>query len=618
MKSSLLSCVLAMGVINLCRAADAPPASADSLLSAAKEAMGGAALDKIVTWHEQDKITAGGLKGTDEGWTDLPTLHFSGSYILGPDSGGQGYDGKVVWTTDASKVVRIETSEQALSQAVQDVYRGSYAFLFPSRYPATSELAGTKQADGKSYQAVKITPKGADPFEVWFDPTTHLVAREVQLMGGHPHTFLFSDYQNYGGVMVPRRTIDRIGNDPQYDQVTDVASISFGPQEDASRYAPPPPPADISQWPAGKDSVTLPFKLINNHIYFDVSINGSAPLTFLFDTGATNFMQAGVARVLGITAEGKLPGGGVGEKLESTGLAKVKSTSIGGFALPDQVFGVDDGGAWVAIEGVKSAGIVGYEFARRSVVTIDYEGHTITFTKPAAFHPPAGVAAVPFAFSNHIPMISAQIDEASGSFMVDTGSRAAVMVMGPFEQSHRLVEKYHATTLSTIGYGVGGPARAKLARAGQLTIGSVTIPAPVIEFITNKSGVGADTHTAGNIGGDILKRFTVTLDYEHQQLWLQPNALARQREVFDRSGLWISRAKDGGIQVVDVNPESAAAKAGLVAGDEIVDVQGKPAAHWELGDLREAFKGDVGTKIALVVRSKGAEHPVDLALADQI
>ena len=598
-------------------AAGAAP-TAESLIAAAKEATGGAAWDNVVTWHEMGTIQIGGLSGTYDSWTDLPTLRTSSTFALGPASGGSGWDGKQVWTTDSSKEVRIEGSQQAVSQAIQDVYRGSDAFFFPARFPATQEYAGTRQADGKTFDAIKVTPKGADPFEIWFDPTTHRIAREVQLTGSQPHTFILSDYGSFGGILAARKAIDRVSNDPKFDTVVQVTSIVLGGPEMAGRYAPPPPPANTAQWPAGQDSVTLPFRLINNHIYVDASINGQAPVPFVFDTGATNVIQTAVAKSFGVAVKGALPMGGVGDKLESMGLAKVKSVSLGGFALTDQVFSAENSAVWATIEGAPSDGLVGYEFVKHAVLSIDYAKKTLTFTKQAAFHPPAGVTPVTFTFADHVPMLPGTLDGVPGEFMLDTGSRAALMLMGPFAQANGLTDKYHATVAGTIGYGVGGPAKALLARAGKLTIGPVTVDAPIVEIMTNKGGVGNDTHTAGNVGGDLLKRFTVTLDYANHLVWLQPNDLAAEREVFDRSGLWIMRAPDGAIKIADVTPQSAAAKLGLSTGDEIISVDGKDAKDVAIYDLREEFKGPGGTAFTLGIKSKSGEKKVTLDLADQI
>ena len=592
--------------------------NAEDLIAAAKNATGGAAWDKIVTWHEEGIGAAGGLTGTYFGWTDFPTLRNCGGYTLGPDSGGGGWDREHVWTTDSSKEVRIEASDEAVSQAIQDAYRGACAVYFPDRYPATREVAGERTADGVTYDAVKVTPKGADPFEIWFDRKTHRIAREVQLTGDHPQTFLYEDYGPFGEIMAPRKSIQRIGKTSKFDIVFMPKTIEFTAAEPDSRYAPPPPPANSAQWPDGQDSVTVPFQLLNNHIYVDVSINGSAPQPFVFDTGATNVLDADVARHLQIKIEGALPTTGFGDAISETGLAKVKTVGVGGLTIPDQVFTTQQSAGWQAIEGTPSGGLIGYEFVKRAVLTIDYAARTMTFTKPGAFQPPANVTPIAFTFSEHIPMLPGTLDGVPGQFELDTGSRGALTVMGPFAEANHLGEKIKPHVSGTTGYGVGGPARALLGRAGSLVLGPVTVKGPIAEFALNQQGGGNEQHTAGNIGGDILKRFTVTLDYGHQRAWLQPNAANDVPEVFDRSGLWIARAKSGAIEVADVTTEGPAARLGLKVGDEIMSIDGKPAAEIPLPGLRETFKGPVGTSFKLRVKTSSGEKDLTLVLADQV
>ncbi|HWG29235.1 MAG TPA: aspartyl protease family protein [Steroidobacteraceae bacterium] len=595
------------------------PGKADELLDAAKSATGGAAWDQVVTWHESGTVAAGGLSGRYQSWTDLTSLHDASQYSLGPSSGSAGWDGKRAWTTDSSGEVRVETSRETVAQAIQDAYRSGYAFYFPNRFPARREYAGTRTAEGKRYEAVKITPAGAEPFEVWLDPATHRVAREVQLTGGMPHTFIVSEFASFGDLQVPKKTVDRVGNNPKFDTVTQVSTIDFSGPQTLARYAPPPPPPNNAQWPRGKASVTVPFRLLNNHIYVMASIGGQEPIPFVFDTGATDILEASAAKRLGIAVEGALPGGGFGDQIAAFGFAKVKSVSLGGLTLPDQVFGTQTSPGWIAVEGAQSDGLLGYEFVKRAVLSIDYAKRTLTFTRQEAFHPPKDVTAIPFTFDEHIPMVTASLDGHTGEFEIDTGSRGALIVMHPFATSNALVDKYHATRLETIGYGVGGPSKALLARAGELTIGSTKITGPITELINDTSGQAAATHTAGNIGGDLLKRYTVTLDYAHQLLWLQPNELAGQAEVFDRAGVWIARAKDGAIEIADVANDSPAAKAGIATGDEILAVNGKPARDVQLYELRDEFKGAVGTPFKLRMKQKqGGERDVTVTLADQV
>ena len=624
----------------------AASARATALIEAAKQAMGGAAWDAVVTWHETGALTGGGLTGAYESWEDLRSLDETSVFTLGPTSGSQGWDGKRSWTTDVTKEVRIETSDEAISQTVQDAYRSGYAFFFAQRFASTREYVGTKAADGIEYPVVKITPQGAEPFEVWFDPKTHLITREVQLTGAQPHSFLLADYARLdgpqvGALTVPRKIIDRVGGDPKFDLVTTTKNISLAGPEPTSRYEPPPPPVNSAQWPAGKDSVEIPFRLLNNHIYVDASIDGKPPLPFLFDTGATDLLDAGAAKKLGIPMEGALPGGGFGDKIEAFGFAKVKSVSLGGLTLPDQVFGALDLEALAAVEDVDAGGILGYEYVKRAVLTIDYAQRRMTFTKAAAFKPPQGAVAVPFTFDGHIPIVTGTIDGANGEFEIDTGSRGPLTLMAPFAARHDLIALYHATHRATVGFGVGdhhrlphwlGDVLGTFGIAGTFGVdlffvisgfvifeSAVRIDAPVAELTTDTGGGAQEPRMAGNIGGDLLKRFTVTLDYAHQTLWLEANALAAQPEVFDRSGLWIARAKDGEIAVADVAADSAATASGIASGDEILGVNGRSVKSVRLYDLREELKGPVGTRFDLRVKApNGPERTVVLVLKEQI
>ena len=598
--------------------AAAPLDRADLLIAEAKAASGGAVWDRVVTWHETGRLSGGGLTGTYESWTDLKSLDNSGSFELGPISGGQGWDGKEAWTFDSSREVRIETSSEAAAQAIQDAWRSAYAFFFPQRFHGTRRYAGTRQAEGKKFEAVTVTPSGADPFEVWFDPTTHRIAREVQITGGHPHTFLFAKYSPVGGLVVPFQTTDRVGSNARFDVVTTVAAIELLDTQPASRYTPPPPPANSLEWPDGQSSVSVPFRLLNNHIYVNASINGGAPAAFIFDTGAIAVLDNTGAKRIGIDMRGALAGGGFGDQIAAFGAARVQSVSLGGLALRDQVFIGFDETALIAVEGIDSIGLLGYEFAKRAVLKIDYAQRLLTFTRPGAFLPPTNAQAIPFQFDAHVPVVTGALDGITGEFELDTGSRGALSVMAPFAAQHGLEAKYHAVRVATVGYGMGGPSRARLGRADTLTLGGVTIEAPILEFAVDKAGAAQAARTAGNIGGDILKRFTVTLDYTHRQVWLEPNPASREREVFDRSGLWIVRAADGAISISDVTSGSPAAADGLAAGDQILSVDDTRAEDIALYDLRERFKGPIGKQFKLHVRGKDGERDVILALADQV
>jgi C-terminal processing protease CtpA/Prc len=63
---------------------------------------------------------------------------------------------------------------------------------------------------------------------------------------------------------------------------------------------------------------------------------------------------------------------------------------------------------------------------------------------------------------------------------------------------------------------------------------------------------------------------------------------------------------------------SAAAAVGLVVGDEILNINGRPARSIALYTLRERFKGPLGTRFKLRVHSDHGDRTVALTLADQV
>lgn len=599
-------------------AAEDPAVKADHLLAEAKKATGGAAWDKIKSLSEHGTLVASGLEGTYDTLTDVRRVLTVQKYALGPASGAQGWDGKAAWSSDSTGQVRVEQGAEAIAASIEQAYRSSYAFFWPARWPATRTYVGDRQADGVTYDAIKVTAKGAEPIELWIDRTSHRIAREVEITGAQPHTQILSDYRAVGGVLLPFLNRDTMG-DAKFDTVASTATLQPGGTLAAQRFAPPPPPKEPDPFPVGQDRLALPFKLANNHIYFEAAINGQAPQLFVFDTGASAMLDGSHALALGIKPEGALPGGGFGEGTTAMGLAKVRSVDLGGFKLGDQVFITMDDAMFARVEGIDAAGILGYEIPKRAVVTIDYAKGVMTLTRPSAFKPPAGAVAVPFKFDEHIPMIEASIDGVPGEFEIDTGARSALTVMGPFAEANHLAERYHATRSATAGYGVGGPAKELLARAGELKIGSIVLKQPVTLIAGGKRGIGAAARTAGNIGGDLLRRFTLTLDYGHQMLYLQPNAAFDTADLFDRSGLWLMHEPDGDVSIADVTAGSGGEAAGLAMGDRIVAVDGAKANGIDLSDLRDRLKGTPGTKLTLsIVHDGGEPHDVVLTLGDLI
>ena len=65
--------------------------------------------------------------------------------------------------------------------------------------------------------------------------------------------------------------------------------------------------------------------------------------------------------------------------------------------------------------------------------------------------------------------------------------------------------------------------------------------------------------------------------------------------------------KDGGVQVVNVIPDSPGQKAGLQAGDEILAVDGLPVEEISPGEVALKIRGEIGTPVELLIHREGSE-----------
>ena len=588
-----------------------------SLLARAKEAAGGKAWNSVRTLHSTIRMEVGGLKGRSESWTDLPGGRFADRYQLGPASGANGFDGRTAWEQDASGQVRSRDSAAEREETVDESYRRSYAYWFPERREATFEYAREESEEGRRFHLLRIVPKGGRPFELWIDAATFLFDRVVEKTATQTRTDFLSDYRDVDGLRVPFAFRSTTGN-ARYDQTGSVEKIDVNSEVADAAFAVPPPPASDFAIAGGKTSTTVPFELVNNHIYLDVKLNGHGPYRLLCDTGGANVITPAVARELGVKPVGVLEGRGVGEKSEDVGLAKLERVQIGDATIERQLFAVFDLARLEPAEGASMPGLVGYEVFKRFVVRIDYGRKFLTLTVPSAFREEGRAAAVPFRFDEHTPQVEGSVDGFAGTFDIDTGSRASLDLLGPFIEKNGLVARYGAKLEGVTGWGVGGPARSLLARSKSLKLGSVEVSNVVTTLSLQKKGSFSNVYVAGNVGAGVLRRFTVTFDYGHQRLYFEPGSVDPGRDAFDRSGMWLNHG-DGFFEVVDVIAGSPAQEAGIRAGDRIVSVDGATAGGLSLPDLRLRLRTDPpGTRVRFRVKSGESEREATVVLKDLV
>lgn len=614
MKTTTLT--LAAALTLLLPATPARAADPAEILARAKEAAGGKAWDAVHTLHTRARIATSGLAGPADGWDDLRNGRFVDTYNLGPVTGAGGFDGKAAWTQDASGQTRVDDSGDAREGTIDEVYRRSLAYWYPERRKAEITDAGDRAEGERAFHVLRIAPAGGRPFEMWIDARTFLIDRIVEKTANETRTTFLSDYRDVQGLRLSFASRTTNG-EVKYDQTATVESFEINPAVDEARFQRPEGKTHDFAIAGGKTSAAIPFRLLNNHIYVQARMNGK-PLQVLFDTGGANILTPAAAERLGLKTTGSLQVRGVGEGTESSGLVKVGEVALGDATVRDQVFLVLPLAGLAEVEGMEVDGIVGFEVLKRFIARVEYAEGRLTFFLPDFFQEPRGATVVPFTFNGQTPQVAGAVDGVKGLFTIDTGSRASLTLNAPFTAEHGLKAKYAPKVEAISGWGVGGGVRSLLTRAKVLELGGVQVPAPVTDIALVQKGALANRYLAGNVGGGVLRRFDLTLDYGRQRLFFQPNARFARPDAYDRAGVWLNRAEDG-FQVKDVVAGGPAAEAGLKAGDTIVAVDGQSVKEMLLPELRNRFKESApGTRVRLTVKSGEASREVTVVLRDLV
>jgi len=574
-------------------------------------------------WEAKDRLelhyaySGQGLTGRTAFTQDLQRGRFVDRWEVGPSHTTTGFDGKKAWEVESSGTATPQEGGDVRQLAVNEAYRLQNLWWRSDRGGATITDAGCKSDGGKPYDVLIVAPKEGKPFEVWFDATTHLMARTIEANSTLTIRTDYADFAPTDGVQLAHSVvIDDGGGQANLQRMT-LSSATFSTGGDDAAFALPKTDLHDFELAPGTTQAKVPFLLANNHVYVQASFNGGKPLTVIVDTGGHNILVPDSASALGIKVQGAQTASGGGDSVQQSGLAQVQSIRVGGATLKNQTISVLQFSN--AAEGLDEQGMIGYEFLARFITRFDYGSHELTFIDKKHFDPSDAGTPVPFRLYHQFPEVLGSYDGVPGRFGIDTGARTVLSLTRPFSERHHLREHEKNGTEALTGWGVGGPEYAYVFHGKDLQLGDVTVKSFLAELSLDKGGAGGVEAFPNNVGGGLLKRFVVTLDYDHQLMYLKPIAgKVDDLDTFDRSGMWLNVA-DEGFGIVSVSSGSPAAQAGLAAGDVIETVDGKAVSSIHLYDLRRRLRDEPpGTKVALTVERNGHPREVTLVLRDLI
>ena len=392
------------------------------------------------------------------------------------------------------------------------------------------------------------------------------------------------------------------------------------------------PAAPFTFTRAKDHQTTLNFQVQRNLLVVKLRLNGAGPFNFLLDSGvgtsiitsprladSLRLRRAQYFRVVGV--------GGT-----DTGLLAYQTDSVR-VELPGAVA---QRMSWLVLSedvlnlsgyvGVPISGILGSELFRSFVVTIHSDLSLLVLTDPATYRAPRGKrwSSLPLSLENNKAYFTTPVQFTDSLTMplklvLDTGASHALSL--ELDSDQRLTGP--ARRLPTdLGRGLSGTVRGFLGRVPTLHLGRYVMRS----VLTSYPDAGdvhrrVDVPRNGNVGYELLKRFSLVIDYPHHRLLLRPNAKFHEPFEHDMSGLdLVATGPDyRRFVVIRVLPGSPAATAGLETDEELLSVNFLPVSSYTLTQLDRMLHSEDGRVLLLVLRRPdGNLHTTTMRLKRQI
>ena len=351
---------------------------------------------------------------------------------------------------------------------------------------------------------------------------------------------------------------------------------------------------------------TIPFELVLNHIIIEAKINGNNDFKLALDTGmpigGIILFKNEKSNNLNLGYNGQTYVGGAGGDPVPADIATEINIRIGKLNRPDQQVIVMPMNKNV-INLLELDGIIGYELFSKYLLQIDFKKNIINLWKTLDEVTEDIGQEMKLDLRQNYPFINCSSEITKGKefpldLVIDLGAGHAVSLDLNSNQDFSLPEN---VLPSRIGTGAIGDIFGRIGRVTKFSIGKFIFPNVVTTFSDGPLAKGF-VKCNGNLGIDLLRRFSVTFDYKNSKIYLKPNTYFDEHFIFNMAGFQFHKMENGNFVIDYVIKNSPADEAGLMKNDVVTVINSKPANLVSADAFDKIIKHESSTLIFAIQR----------------
>ena len=352
---------------------------------------------------------------------------------------------------------------------------------------------------------------------------------------------------------------------------------------------------------------TSKIELHSNLVVLNMKLNEKHNLRFILDTGvrSTILIDKHFTDSIGLNYLRQMDLFGAGDSRPVTALVvdglsfsmnALESTEISALVLEEDFLHLEK------FLGIKVDGIIGYDLFSRFAVHIDYQKQKLTLYPSGAAEIGKGYDTLQIDVIDSKPYLLADLggnQEMRANLLIDTGASHA-LGLNPNSFSQDVIPD--KVIYTNLGRGISGEVFGALGRISALEVGDYVIEDIVTSFI--EEPVNAEQFIVnGSIGGQLLKKFAVVIDYHQGMMFIRPNSTFKDPFEYNMSGLELVAEgnKLDRIVIASLRKNSVAERSGFQVGDRLHSINNIFVENISLDKIHAILNSKQGERINLIV-----------------